>query len=630
MIRLLWTAVCAALLVWAPMAPASADGAGATAQSQVPLPYSLSAQGANGTAEALIALPESSSPIVFSGVIKSTFTVPGQIIVSVGDRRAATVDALTGGSVTFPMTASDLIGGRVRIGLSVSLAKQDDCFTDDTSRAVLSDGVITFVYPVTPLDTVATFLSAGVTSYRVVTPAVPNPSVRAAALDAVAGLTLRYPAPTQVSVVATDEPVRGDYLNRIVRIQLEAPPDGAANMVAVVDGDLVVSGLGQALADAATALGDPNTGLIDSRSVANLSATTGFRTLSGPHSLTDLGVPPVSVAGIGRQEVTISLPQTAFGQQIEKMDIRLNGALTPLPEGGQGRVDLVWNEQLFTSVAMSSATHFERILDIPANLMQRDNSLKLVMLYVPPGGRCFPPGIGARFDVDTANSIVNATPGASVAPGFTVLPQAWPATVPVAFGPGATEAQAMEQAGHLVAAVQAAGTQQFAFTAVRADEFVSKRMTGLLVGATGSTLDALQAPLRGEVETTLGPAQSGFSAMLTQPFASLQAFTSGNSAILVLGRNDVDPENQPASDAMAGQLAAQVQSQADGYRALTGQVVVLGRSGTIDPVAINQPPAPDKARTMWIATGVGLLVLALVVLMWLWRRPRRPAPPSPV
>ena len=99
--------------------------------------------------------------------------------------------------------------------------------------------------------------------------------------------------------------------------------------------------------------------------------------------------------------------------------------------------------------------------------------------------------------------------------------------------------------------------------------------------------------------------------------------------VLVLGRNDVDPAAQPQSDAMASQLAAVVQGQPDGYRALPGQVVVLGSAGTIDALDVSQPPPPDKAKTWWIATGVGVIVLAILVLAWLWLRPRRPAPPTP-
>lgn len=611
------------------IAPTDVTPEAGFAESVKPLPFELAAQGASGRAQAQVVLPEASTPIVFSGEIRSNFTTPGVIVVTAADRRVAQVSAETGGPVRFELSADDAVNGVVSIGLSVVLDDQEVCFAEDTARAVLTNGALTFRYPIQPLSTVGTFLSEGVNSYRVVTIANPSPAMQQAALDAAAALAHRYPAPTKVSVVATDDAVSGDYLNRIVRIVGTQPPTGSRNALSIDNGELVVAGIGAELSSAAVALGDPATSLIESPVVTNLSAAPIFQVRDGKLSLRELGASNISLQGIGEQSATVSLPQAAFGQSIAELTLDLTGALSPLPDGGQGRVDLIWNDQLVGSVAMSKITTLERKISVQPAQMQRDNTLRIDMLYVPPGGECFPPGLPARADFNAELNFVQASAGESLPPGFARFPQVLPAGVPVAIGSGTTTAAGLTQLGDLAVALQSASPQQYTFEVLTTEQFEKDSRAGVLVGATDATFTQYGAPLRGETETTLGGKEPSFAAQIDDPFAVLQGFSRGNRNLLMLGRNDVSPANQATSDALATELSGKVLADPNGWRLLTGQVVVMGPGGELRQVDITQPLPRSRLAIMWTATGVGLVVVFIGVLLWIYVRPRRPAPPKP-
>ena len=63
------------------------------------LPYVLSVMGAGGSSTIAVTLPDSATPIVFDGVVRSTFTYAGTIIVTINGRRIAQVPSRTGGRV---------------------------------------------------------------------------------------------------------------------------------------------------------------------------------------------------------------------------------------------------------------------------------------------------------------------------------------------------------------------------------------------------------------------------------------------------------------------------------------------------------------------------------------------------
>lgn len=193
-----------------------------------------------------------------------------------------------------------------------------------------------------PRRTSVRFLSAGLDSYTIVVPASPSKAEQQAGLDAVSALTHRYPSPTAIRFAATNAPVAGDFLNRVIRVS--ETPDAAGNSVVLNKaGQLVITGGGTGIDQAAIALGDANTNALQSSSATGLTHPPAFTVKAGSISLAKFGADLVSLTGVGRSEAVVAINQPAFGQSVERIQLNLRGNMTPVPTGGQGRVDFVWN-----------------------------------------------------------------------------------------------------------------------------------------------------------------------------------------------------------------------------------------------------------------------------------------------
>ncbi len=596
--------------------------AAAAETASTPLPFALTAQGASGRAQATISLPEGSNPIRFEGRVDTTYAYPGRILFTVGDRRVAELDATRGGAVSFPVRNADMTDDQVTVAMLVQLEAEENCFADDNGRAVLNDARLTYRYEANDIESIGNFLSDGVRSYTVVVPTEPTPAEQSAGLTAVAALAHRYASPTSVGLIASDSPPAATFLNRQVVIRQTTATAPAQNTVRVNDqSQLLVDGTAEGINNAAIALANDNTSVLDSVRANNVTAAAAFTELSGTLSLRDLGVEQVSLEGVGRQEVTIDLSQPQFGQTIQDLTINLVGAVTPLAAGAQGRVDFVWNQRMLTSVELGRSTVISQSLAIPADQLRRQNQLALVLSYVPPGTTCAPPGLSARFDLDPQQSTVTATPGESLAPGFDRFPQALTPVVPVAFGPGGSLPSLMAQAGSLAVALSQNWPQQLQFRAVLMDEVDSAGDAVIVVGATDETTTALGAPLRVGEQIELGQGSVDFGAGLNAPMGYLQAFVRGSQEVILLGRSNY-ADDQAASDRLAAEVARWVYTNPNKWAGLGEQVVVMGADEVLQTLDLRQN-IMDRFTVMMIASGIGLLIVAVAVLAWLWKRPRR-------
>ncbi len=605
--------------------PAAAAPIPGLPEESARLPFTLSLQGANGRSEVLAPVPEGANPVRLTGVIKSNYNYPGTVTIDVAGRRGAVVDATTGGPVDIALEPSDVLDGTIAIVMYVRLTSEEDCFADDNATATLTDARLVYQYQPDPATTIGTFLSPGIAQYTVVVAPDATAGAQSAALNAVAALTYRYPDPTEVELLVTNDPPAATFQERVVVIEESPSAAATANTLTVAGGALTIAGGEQGLNSAAIALGSDSIALIDQATVSDVSADAQFTVRSDQVSLAELGIATWQTEGIGRNTADVSINQPAFGQELESLTIELVGSLTPVADGGQGRVDLLWNGQLLNSVEMAEATALKRTLTIPPNLLRRDNTLSLEMSFIPPGGKCFPRGIEGRVDIDTENSTVTPVTGTSVAPGFERFPQVLAPDAPVALGTSGDPADALSQAGLLVAAVQSAGSQQYTFQAVDTEAMAAASTAGLLVGGDPNTAATFKAPLQESTLTSLGEPDPVFAAALSAPFASLQAYADGDRDLVLLA----DFGDQPTAPTLATALAAYANESPQRWTKLEHQVVVMGGDEKAVASTFAQPVEPDKSRTLLIATLVGFGLVALIVLLWLWRRPRGPAHPAP-
>lgn len=595
----------------------------ATQTASTRLPYELTIRGNNGRAQTSASLPDASIPVRFEATIKSTYQREGSIIVTVGGRRAATVPAQKGGVVAFDLLPSDVSNNLVEIGMVAQLAWVEDCFADDNDEAVLSDSQLSYRYDTAPPTTIGNFLSAGVNSYTVIVPAAPSSAEQSAGLTAVSSLATRYQPPTNISILASGTPPATTFLDRQVLIQ-DAPLPAGTNSEMSIDkeGRLVIRGNATGLNDAAVALASNNTQVLDAATASNVTSSVDFSMRDGSVTLADLGTAPVSLVGIGQQEAEIAIDQPWFAQQIASFGIRLRGTATQLPAGGQGRVDFTWNGDLVGSQELSEKTALAQDLAISPAMMQRQNTLGVVLSYSPPGTKCAPPGIPARVDLDLVSSTVDATVGTSVPAGFNQLPQSLPQAVPVAFGTNGSTPTLLRQAGYLVGSLSQGWPQQRTYTVQSTDTVLQGKESGIVVGATNQMTQDLAAPLRTGVSFDLGTTSTTFGATVTEPMAYVQTFTNNGRVLTLLGYNDTDAAKSEASAVIADKLAAYVYQNPNGWRALPGQVVVSNSAGVATPVDLVQV-VPDKGKIWLIATGIGFLIVLLILLGLLWLRPRR-------
>ncbi len=628
-------------VAWAANAPVVPDNV-ATAK----LPYVLSVKGAGGSSTVAVTLPDSATPIVFDGVVRSTFTYEGTIIVTINGRRIAQVPARTGGPVHAVANADDVERGVAVIGMYVQLDAHEDCFVDSTSTATLDNAVLTYSHPVTPPTSIGTFLSPGLSRITVQVGTKAGVAEQQAALDAVAALVHLYPVPTVVKLLVSDTPPDDDFLNRTVVVQATGGSQGTGSaspaatgssaggtLEVRADGALYLTGEPNALAGTAFALADPALSLFEGRRLEHVAGTPDWAPATGKTSLADLGASSISMSGVGQLQSIVAINQPAFGQSLASLQVTLDGVITPLPEGAAGRVDFLWNGTLIDSVGMSDETQLNPVLSISTQQLRRDNQLTIDFSYVPASGKCTPQPLAARLDFDANQSFVIPTFGDSVPPGFERFPQVLGSTVPIALGSAGSPVSLLQQAGDLIAALESSTSQQLAVNLMTAADFESAGVAGLMVGAGSTETDTLGAPLTINDLISVGDPAPRFSAALPGPLALAQAFFADRRDVAILGPIPTDATSEAGRAALQlnAQFADQVATGVGRWTQLTGQVVSMGAAGQLQEIALPAEPisTATSGRTFLIVGLIATAFLVIGLVVWSKTKPKKPAPALP-
>lgn len=559
-----------------------------------PFPYTLSVQGGYGSAEVVVPVPEGTAPIRLRGTIDSSYSTPGDLVITVNGRRAASVPAVGGGPLTVDLAASDVVDGGITIGLRAALQPHQDCWQDDQAVATLTDPVLRLDADPPAPTTIAEFLAAGSPAYVIAVPSQPTPAEQQAGLDAVLALRHLFPDQTSVTLVTTDDPQPTSPRSRTLVVTENGT---GGNSLAVQDGRLLVSGDAAGLPAAAISLADPNTGLLDLASVTDLPGTAAYDPVTDTASFARLGISDLAVSGIGRVAQTVPLAQAWFGAPVKQLIVDLQATATPVLAGQQGRVNVLWNDELIASQTLTTDSRVGLRFTVSALQLRNVNDLTLELQYQPAGGDCRTVPLPGKVEVDVDNSTITPTFGASVGPGFQRFPQSFGAEIPVAVVGSVT--QALPNIASLLAAATASSPQQYVVTLADVADLPDG---GVAAGVTAEQADAFGAPLPSDTHE--------FAAGQSGDYAALQAFQSGQRDLIVLS-------DQPAEPA---QILATWPTAA-GWSTLTGQVYVT--SGGL-PEAFETPStAPDKQTPQLIAAGVTSAVLLMALALWLWRRPKR-------
>ena len=565
-----------------------------------PFPYTLSIQGGYGSAEVLVPVPAGTRPKRLSGRIVSSYSTPGDIILTLNGRTAARVPAVEGGRFDVDVRVGDVVDATVPVGLRAALEPDTDCLRDDQAVASLQNPVLRLDSTASTPRTIADFMSPGAASFTVVVPSQPTGAEQASGLDAVLALRHAFPEATGVRLAIGTTDKDPSALDRVVLID---ETQSQTNSLTVTDGRLVASGPAQMLSSAAISLSDPNVRLLNLQTVSGVDSPADHEPLSNEADLQSAGIDSLTVTGVGTVGQTVTIPQALYGRPISQLIVRLRGAATPVLPGQQGRVNVIWNDDLVSSQALTQDSRVSLEFTVGSADLRATNYLTLQLQYQPAGGDCSNPPLPGTVDIDVGTSTLSATFGASEAPGFQRFPQSFAASIPVSLAP--PEAMTLVTAADILAAATASSPLQYTVELV--DLATVGDRGGLAAGVDPQSADALGAPLPDEAD---GP---GFPAGQGTPYAALQAFQSGGSDLITVTA-------EPAAESR--ELAEWVRNDV-GWSALTGQAYVLAASSDTPEPFATRDTTPDKQTPQLIAAVVISAALLLAVVLWLRRRPKR-------
>lgn len=522
-----------------------------------------------------------------------------------------------------PLQGARVTGGTLPVVVTYTVpGLRDDFCADNRQQVDITIQDIRLSGRQTTPSTVANFLSPGVTGVNVVVPENASQELVQAGLSAVAATTYRYDGtiPVRLSVGNPDPRIVGLAGSRIVSVS-EGPNPVKTSISSRGVPELSLSGQGGEIAKATAALGGEQIALATSDDTEGLTQEFNPST-ELTQSFGDLGSSTPSIQGWGTQSIYVGVKQSQFGGGISDVKVKLVGTNTQIPDGAIATLNTYWNDQLIASRVLTDGTSINFEASVPDSIVQADNGLRVVLSSVPANGNCTGnmKNIPIGLSLDGQLSQVTANLGQTLDAGFSRFPQALGSQLPVAFGSGTPEPQAVVEAGLLVYSLQAASQQQLSVSVVPLSEIEGTSTAGLIVGANEDVSNNLSSPLRlAEFRSVTSP-DATFGVGVDLPYAALQAFATGNRNLLMLG--SWTPEGQPTNQANASslELAEYVANRQGGWNALGSDILFVGPGTTPQQLDSNsvvpQPSVVEEYNSVvwWV-----LAVIGIFAALGLWR-----------
>ncbi len=592
--------------------------------------------GGTGLATASLPMPVGLEPIRVRGTLESIADNNGTVRIRIGPNYVE-LDAAKGGDWALTVPANAVIDNNLTVEVRNTLVPPPgECVGDSTTTETIRDIEVGFIGRETPPTTVAGFFSPPVQKVTLVSPDSTEIPVAEVTLATAGALATRYGSAVPVipmtqsqfdadpsNLVDTDGP------NRIVRI---VPTDAKIVSVDVTNPGvptLTLSGPTDKLADAGAALASVGLGLAAVPSATELSETRSSL-VAQTLTLTELGAEKPTLSGLGRLNYAIPVNQDRFGGPSDAFTIHLEGAHTPVPEGGSAVASILWNDQLVQSQALTDDDQYAADVTVDGSLVRRDNTVTIRIDSSAPAGQCSTDvqplnQQPMQLDVNGSASTIAASAGQTLAAGFTRFPQAFSSQLRVAFGSDGVTPDVLKAACSLVISLQRAAASQLDVSAEDFATFETGEYAGLVVGATPADANALEAPLRFEQWRTLNAESTDFEVNVDGPFAALEAFETDGRNLLMLG------STSPAADAapLMLQIGEEVENGEFGWFGLLDNLVVAQpnaellylSSGSVIPQAT--PLAEGRKLPPWWIFLIVLVVVLILVRWWFARRRKK-------
>ncbi len=505
--------------------------------------------------------------------------------------------------IEVPLEGAAVDGNVMPLTFQARLRSADDVCTTQLIGARLDLVNASLVYPddVEPPTTVGQFFPAALSQLTLVVPEDPSLAEAEAALVVGTAAADLYEQPDIVMMAAGDddalpEPDEAALFTRTIVI------DEREDAMFVEDGVLTI---GADVIDNATLLtqGILPAAISNRVRVQAVPDAEALRTARAAFTLADLGVDDLQVSGDGRLDIVVRFAQADVGGLLEAASTRLAGTYTPIVEAESATMSVLMNGTLLRALSLETGDSFDIDVDIPAETLQRDNTLIVRFHHIPEGGRCTLNGSSFTAQVFD-RSVIRFERGESSLTGFERFPSSL--TDNFIVGIEALQPQTLDAAVQVVTAMQRTTRRPLQPRVIAWDDAVASDLPKLLVGNAD-----LNAPFRfGENVQIVGErAETVAQFAPDSEVAALQAFNTRGTDVLMLSGDTGQIER----------LGLQLHEDPLGWYGLQGDLLLLGP--TSGPVNVNVrgndnliQPLADRSLTIWFQVG-GFAAAVIVVLI---------------
>ena len=506
-------------------------------------------------------------------------------------------------SIEVPLANATVNGGVMPLTFSARLRSTDDVCTTQLLGARLDLIDSSMIYPDGGQQptTVGAFFPAALSQLTVTLPENPSLAEAEAALTVGTAAARLYPHPDirlvtadEAAAAATTTDADGLFARTVVIDERETDMF-VADGVLTIGADVIQNAtlLTEAILPAALS------SRVAVRAVPDAEA---LQTSRVAFTLADLGVDDLQVSGDGRLDVVIQFAQADVGGLLAAASVRLAGSYTPITDDEYATMSVLMNGTLLRALSLETGNSFDIDVDIPAEALERDNTLIVRFHHVPEGGRCTLNGSSFTAQI-FERSVIRFREGASSLNGFSRFPSTF--TDDFIVGLQTLEPQAVNAAVQVVAAMQRTTRRPLKPQVIAWDDAVAAQMPKLLIGNAD-----LNAPFRfGEDVQIVGEGAETVAQFKAEAdVAALQAFRTRGTDVLMLSG---DPEQ-------VEQLSLQLTEDPLGWYGLQGDLLLVSQGAA--PVNINVQgnadvvqPLVDRSLTRYYQMG-GFLVAVIVVL----------------
>lgn len=551
----------------------------------------LQLKGQLASTEAFVGIPDGLTPVALQGTLKiSPDVLGGYLEFRSGDdvlrtevlSRARHLDA--GAAVSVPLSGVRLRDRTLALTLNARIRTTDDACEAAVigTRMDFLNGAILLKGSGTPPATIGNYLPKALTRLRVYVPETPNAGEGTAALGIAMAILDRYTG-QRVTVELEELSSLANAGFHPFERAIVIRRGGPGKMLLEQAGKarrLVLSGSQAAIRRQAAVFARDLGALAVGKSVTVLELDEQDSPTSSRKTFEELGVRQYQSSGVGRLEIPIPFSQYDLGGA-RNLKVRLAGVYTPVTKGGSATLGMLINGVLVRAITLGASGEFDVSIDVPADLVRRENTLLVRVDYGPPEGVC---RLGIRpFTFEIAkNSYFDVGERAALGEGFLRFPQVLRSGFNVAFE--RTTVSGLRAALYVLTSLQRLAGSALRPSVLSWDRAMRAKQPAFFIGDNAKRVHALKPPVDPYPFRVMDAAGSTVLEMgVEDRFAVLSAFQFQRRDILLLtGRNPAE---------LVVDLTRGLEADPDGWFGLTGDVYLLAESSP--PVNLNL-----RARTL--------------------------------